>query len=125
MSYANDPMDQVIEGMDVYGSDGKKLGEVGDVTIGVGASQGATASTIEERSIFQVKRGFMGLGQDLYIPGDAVDSVASDRVTLRYPSDSDQLQAFTAEPSAPATGTDDRSPHAVDDLENPLRPERI
>lgn len=105
MSYANDPMDHVMEGMDVYGSDGKKLGLVGDITIGVQADTGSSAITIEERAIIQVKRGLLGLSDDLYIPGDAIAEVGGDRVTLRYPADSDELRAFTTPPGAPADRT--------------------
>ena len=101
MSYANDPVDQVAEGMTVYDSDGDKLGEVGEVNIGtyVGETLGQTVA--EERSFFQVKRGLFGLGQDLYVPAEAVDSFTKDGIKLKFSKDEADRQGWGTRPETP------------------------
>ncbi len=106
MSKVNELMALVREGMDVYGSDGEKLGEVGDVNIGTSPSQMVTSqSTSEERSYFQVTKGFLGLTGDMWLPGAAITQVDDGRVTLRYPSDEAGKHGWNSEPTAPEPGT--------------------
>jgi sporulation protein YlmC with PRC-barrel domain len=106
MANTNDPIVQVREDMDVYCSDGEKIGEVGDITIGT--TQGAvTSETIaEERSYFQVKRGFLGLGDDLYFTSDQIREVGDDRVTLACASSDAESVASTDPPVTPGPGGD-------------------
>ncbi|MDQ3855560.1 MAG: DUF2171 domain-containing protein [Chloroflexota bacterium] len=112
MSNANDLIQQVQEGMDVYCSDGKKLGEVGDLNLGLATESGATQAVTEERSYFQVRRGFLGLGNDLYIPAEEIQGVTDDRVTLNCTSDPDSLQAWEQPPRTPGTPTTPEDQHA-------------
>ncbi|MEJ7655081.1 MAG: PRC-barrel domain-containing protein, partial [Chloroflexia bacterium] len=81
MSYANDPMDLIVEGLGVYSADGDKLGEVGEVRIGARTGQVESQGVAEELSFFQIKRGPSGQAPDLWAPSSAVADVATDRVT--------------------------------------------
>jgi len=114
MADINDVMADVQDGMDVYGSDGDKLGSVGDVNIGTRPGMAATSeSTTEERSYFQIRRGFLGLGNDLWMPADAVEKVSDDGVVLRYTKDEAERRAWGTEPTTPQPGDDD-SPGLLD-----------
>ncbi len=102
MSNVNALMERVREGMDVYGSDREKIGEVGDVNIGTNPNALVTSeSTTEERSYFQVTRGVLGLGSDRWVPGEDVVRVDEDGVTLQYPSDEVDQHGWGEEPSTP------------------------
>ena len=106
MSNVNELIGQVRSDMDVYGSDGKKIGSVGEVNIGTHVGETHGQSVTEERSFFQVKRGFLGTGNDLYIPADQIQEVSDDRVVLA--SASDAVEAWSTRPTTPEPGgTDD------------------
>lgn len=104
MSNVNDLMNQVRDGMDVYCSDGKKLGEVGDVNIGTAAGDLTGDTVTEERSFFEVRRGFLGLGDDLYIPAEVIQQVDDDRITLSCPSNAAEMEGWSTRPSTPGPG---------------------
>lgn len=105
MANTNDPIVQVHEDMDVYCSDGEKIGKVGDVNIGtLGSGEVTGTSVAEEQSYFQVKRGFLGLGDDLYFTADHVQQVTDDRVTLSCTSTDAESVASTDPPVAPGPG---------------------
>jgi sporulation protein YlmC with PRC-barrel domain len=110
MANSNDPIVQVREDMDVYCSDGEKIGEVGDINIGtLGTGEVTGTSVAEEQSYFQVKRGFLGLGDDLYFTSDQIQAVGDDRVTLACASTDAESVATTDPPATPGpggTGTD-------------------
>ncbi len=98
MSYANDPMDQVLEGMEVYGSDGETIGEVGDISYGVEMAEGGGQLVAQERGYFRLVRP---LGPDLYIPSDHIEEVTTDRVTLTHASDSPELDRLAERQEPP------------------------
>lgn len=107
MSTINEVMAQIVEGMDVFSSDGQKLGEVGAVNIGTRPSQMVTSeSTTEERSFFQVRSGFLGLGEDLWVPGAAIQQVDDTQVILRYTREEANLQGWASRPTTPEPGAD-------------------
>lgn len=107
MTNINELMEQVREGMDVYGSDGEKIGEVGDVNIGTRPAQMVTSeSTTEERSYFQVTKGFLGLSDEMWIPAKAIAQVTEESVTLRYTSEEVTQHGGGAEPVTPERGSD-------------------
>lgn len=100
MSYANDPLDQVLEGMQVVDSDGKLLGVVEETTIGLEVVEGEGQLAAEERGYFRLRRE--GDAGDLYVPGDAIQEVASDLVALRYQSDAPELESLRHRPASGA-----------------------
>ncbi len=107
MSNSNDPVTQVREGMDVYGSDGEKIGEVGDVHIGIlGEGQVTGTTESDERSYFQIKQGgVLGIGgSEVYVPAELVQQVSDDRVTLNRTSDELSSGAYSEVPTAPQPG---------------------
>jgi hypothetical protein len=76
------------EGMDVYDVNGNKVGKVGKIFQPAAVS--STASTSAEltgRPYLKVDTGFLGLGQDLYIPADALSDVSANSVTLTIEKD--------------------------------------
>ena len=95
MSYANDPMDQVLEGMAVYDADGRRLGDVRDVGFGVFRAEVGGQTVVEERAYFRLKRD---AGGDLYVPGAAIESVGPDGVTLEPSGDPAELERYAAAP---------------------------
>ncbi len=101
MSDPTNLMAQVREGMDVYCSDGEKLGSVGEVRIG--STSGPAVGTLEpeERSYFQVKRGLFGLGNDIWFPAEVVDSVTEDRVNLSCTKDEAPQRGWDHLPETP------------------------
>lgn len=105
MSNVNDFMSQVREDMDVYCSDGEKIGSVGEVNIGTTTGTLTSDTVSEERSFFQVTRGFLGLGNDIYILGDQIQSVSEDGVTLRCSSNELGNFAYGEPPVTPGPGT--------------------
>ena len=106
MTYPNDPTTLIREGMDVYSSDGEKLGTVGDVNIGTVTGEIHGQTVEDERSSFQVKRGGLFGGDDLWLPADAVDSVDADRITLRLSKDEVGRAGWSDQPTAPQPGGD-------------------
>lgn len=100
MSYANDPLDQVLEGMQVVGSDGNRLGVVAELTIGLEVVEGEGQLAAEERGYFRLRRE--GDAPPLYVPGDAIQDVAPDRVTLRYANGDDALESLRERPASGA-----------------------
>ncbi len=104
MLSVNELMVQVREGMDVYSSDGEKLGRVGDINIGTSDGQPIAQST-EERSYFQVTRGFLGLAGELWVPGEAIAGVEDGGVTLRCTHEEVGQQAWGSKPVTPGPGT--------------------
>lgn len=105
MSNVNDLMSQVREDMDVYCSDGEKIGSVGEINIGTATGDVTSDTVSEERSFFQVTRGFLGLGGDIYILGDQIQGVSDDRVTLRCSSSELDNFAYGNRPDTPEPGT--------------------
>ncbi len=101
MSNVNDLMTQIREDMDVYCSDGEKIGEVGDVNIGTTTGDVTGNTVSEERSFFQVRRGFLNLGNDIYILGNEIQEVSDDRVTLRCSSNDLSNVAYGERPTTP------------------------
>jgi hypothetical protein len=89
-------MDQVLEGMEVYAADGQRLGEVGEVSVGVFKSTSGDQTVAQERAYFQLRRED---APDLYLPGTVIDGVAGDRVTLQLSSDPAQLDLYTSRPT--------------------------
>jgi len=71
------------EGMNVYGSDGDKVGEVDAV----------------ERDYFVVRKGFF-FPEDHYIPRNAVANFDEDNIYLSYTKDEVLSQNWTSEPEA-------------------------
>ena len=104
MSNVSELMHQVREGMHVYYLDGQKLGEVGEVNIGTHIGEPLGQSVTEERSFFQVRRGPLGLGSDLYVPAEQVQGVSDDRITLSCSSDEVVTEAWGTRPSTPEPG---------------------
>jgi len=103
MSNVDNIMSQVREGMDVYCSDGEKVGDVGDVNIGTTTEVTSTTVT-EEQSFLQIKRGFLGLGNDLWVAAGEVQDVSEDRVTLRCSKDELSTIAHDEMPTTPGQG---------------------
>ena len=100
MANVDNLISRVREDMDVYCSDGEKVGEVGDINIGTTAE--VTSTTVaEEQSFLQIKRGFLGLGNDLWGAGDEVQDVSEDRVTLRCSKDELASIAHDEMPTTP------------------------
>jgi len=99
----------VREDMEVYCSDGEKVGKVGEVNIGTETSAGQVDT--EERSFFQVKRGIFGLGDDLYVPAEQIQEVTDDRVVLACTKDELSQVAWPDRPrSSEEAGTDLEGP---------------
>jgi hypothetical protein len=69
---------QVHEGMEVYTTDGAKLGKIAQVWYG---SAVGSATPTEEETCIEVHRGFLGR-EALYIPCHAVATVTGNAVTL-------------------------------------------
>ncbi|MDQ3855084.1 MAG: DUF2171 domain-containing protein [Chloroflexota bacterium] len=80
MSYANDPLDLLREGLDVYAPDGDRLGEVGEISVGARSGVLDGQGVTEGRSYFRLKRNS---GDDVWVPSDDIAEVTNDRVTLR------------------------------------------
>ncbi len=95
MTYPNDPVDQVREGMEVYSSGGELVGVVGEIAVGSITAEAGDTTTAEERAFFQVLRE---QGAVLYLPGTVVESVAENRVTLRLEHDDRELDQYAARP---------------------------
>lgn len=106
MSNVNELMTQIREDMDVYCSDGEKIGKVGEVNIGTTTAEVTGDTVSEERSFFQVRRGFLNLGDDIYILGDEIQEVSDDRVTLRCSSNDLSNIAYGERPTTPGPGTE-------------------
>ena len=106
MANINELMEEVREGMEVHSSDGQKMGEVGDVNIGRRPAQPVTSeTTAEERSFFEVRRGFLGLGDDIWLPGEVIGQVIDDRVILRYTCDEAVQRGWDTPPIPPGSAT--------------------
>jgi hypothetical protein len=103
MSNVNNLMAQVREGMDIYCSDGEKVGSVGDINIGT-TSEVISTTVAEEQNFLQIKRGFLGLGNDLWVAGSDVQDVSEDRVTLRCSKDELATIAHDDMPTPPGQG---------------------
>ncbi|MDP9379074.1 MAG: DUF2171 domain-containing protein [Chloroflexota bacterium] len=95
MSYPNDPMDQVLEGMEVYSADGQRLGDVGGVGVGLFKVESGGQTVAEERAYLHLRRQ---AEPDLYLPGTVIDHVTSERVILRLEDDPRQLELYTTGP---------------------------
>lgn len=111
-------MSQIKEGMDVYSSDGEKVGEVGDVLFGSEPQGPAGEVSEEERDYFRVKRGFLGLGEsDFWLGGTSVASVEDNKVNLRYSKDETPTHGYNEPPESPdsgsAGGTTNANPNAA------------
>lgn len=107
MSNIGELMGQVHDGMDVVGSDGKKIGEVGRVNIGITPGQAVTSETTTgERSYFQVTRGVLGLGDDLWLPAESIADVNEKSLTLRFPSGEAGDHGWDTPPVTPEPGQD-------------------
>ncbi len=106
MSNVNNLMAQVHEDMDVYCSDGEKVGSVGDVNIGT-TSEVTSTTVAEEQNFLQIKRGFLGLGNDLWVAGSDVQDISDDRVTLRCSKDELATIAHDNMPTTPGQGGGD------------------
>lgn len=104
MAQSGDPIEQIREKMDVYGVDGEKIGHVGEVYYGMSAG-GVSSGITEpgERSYFEVKRGILGLGKDMWFSTEAVQEVDSERIVLRWPKSEANSRAMTTPPSRPDT----------------------
>ncbi len=107
MSNVDNRMSQVREGMDVYCSDGEKVGDVGEVSIGT-ASEVTSTTVTEEQSFLQIKRGFLGLGNDLWVAAGEVQDVSEDRVTLRCSKYELSTVAHDEMPTTPGSGGETR-----------------
>ncbi len=70
--------DQIADGMDVYDSDGDKIGTVSEVYDA--ARTGSTSGS--GGGYLRVPTGFLGLGHDYHIPFSDVRSVEGDRINL-------------------------------------------
>ncbi|HEX2222328.1 MAG TPA: DUF2171 domain-containing protein, partial [Candidatus Limnocylindria bacterium] len=73
---------QIQAGWDVYGSDGKEIGDVAEVG----------------PNYFVVEKGFL-LTKELYIPMSAVASISEDRVELSVTSDAIEDQDWSQPPA--------------------------
>lgn len=104
MTYPNDPVDQVREGMVVYGSDGEPVGDVGEVGIGLIANDDGEQLVAEERSFFRVRRGS---DSDLYLPSKLVEQVSADRITLQVEHDASELSQYSTRPGAAVRAPDE------------------
>lgn len=81
---------QFRRGLDVYDRDGQKVGDVSDVG----------------PNYLRVPTGFLGLGQDLFIPFDAVDRVNDQGAYLNVSKNNFPMHDWAAAPSEAArTGT--------------------
>jgi sporulation protein YlmC with PRC-barrel domain len=109
MSSSNDLISDVRQGMDVYCSDGEKVGTVADVNIGTVTGAPTITTATEERSYFRVERGgFLGIGgEDFYVPAEVVQQVGDDRVTLGCASGELESVVFTGPPPESTAGGDD------------------
>ncbi len=100
MAYPNDPMDQVLPGMEVYSSDGERIGKVAETGRGVRALRTGEQVALEEQGYFRVERPS---GPDLYVPGEHTQEVGAGRVTLALASDAPDLEGMSEAPgSSPA-----------------------
>jgi uncharacterized protein (TIGR02271 family) len=81
---------QFRRGLDVFDRDGQKVGDVSDVG----------------PNYLRVPTGFLGLGQDLYVPFSAVDRVTDQAVYLNVSKNNFPMHDWAAAPSEAArTGT--------------------
>ena len=87
------------EGMDIYDTNGDKVGKLGKLYQPTRVS--STASSIGEatgRAYMKVDTGFLGLGKDLYIPADTISDVTGDRVTLNTAKDHFEAMGWDRQP---------------------------
>lgn len=105
---SNTLVSQIHEDMDVYCSDGDKIGTVGTVHIGTTQGDVTGNTTSDERSYVQVTRGgIFGIGgDDLWVPADEVQEVSDDRVTLKCTGG--DVTAYSSLPIAPQPGGGNR-----------------
>ena len=82
MAGTHNPIGGVREGMEVFGSDGEKLGTVTEVRYGADLHEVRGVLEPEERSYFEVKTGVLGLGNRLSFEAGSVREVSADRVIL-------------------------------------------
>jgi sporulation protein YlmC with PRC-barrel domain len=100
MSYANDPMDQLLEGMAVLDSDGERVGEVGDIHFAVQSDNILEQTVSEQKGYFELKRG--SAGADLYIPAEGIQEVTQDSVTLSFRAAEVEGRGYDRPPGRPA-----------------------
>lgn len=79
----------IREGTDVYGANGDKIGDVRNVG----------------PNYVHITTGLFGLGQDLYIPFDAVSRVESDRLMLNVSKDDIPSKNWSRKPEEAAAAT--------------------
>lgn len=82
MARTHNLIGEVREGMDVFGSDGEKLGTVAEVRYGADLHEVRGVLEPEERSYFDVKTGVLGLGKRLSFEADSIREVRVDTVIL-------------------------------------------
>lgn len=98
----SDPIERIREGMEVQGADGRKIGTVGEVHIGSAIATSTDVLEPQERSSFQVKRGILGLGGDIWLFAEDVREVSDDRITLRLMAAEAAEHGSARPPSSPA-----------------------
>src|SRR4051812_43704072 len=89
----------IREHMDVYDTNGDKVGTVGKIY--QPATVSSTASSYAEptgRAYSKVDTGFLGLGKDLYIPAGAIADVSRDRVMLSVHKDTIDAKGWDHKP---------------------------
>ncbi len=84
MAEALHPFEHIREGMEVYCTEGEKLGSVGDIHYGSDAGGTTRVIDPQERSYFEVKSGPLGLGKHLWFEARDLQDVGKKRVTLKY-----------------------------------------
>ena len=82
MARSQNLIGKVREGMDVFSSDGDKLGTVADIRYGADLHVFRGVLEPEERSYFEVKTGVLGLGKRLSFEAESIRDVGVDRVVL-------------------------------------------
>jgi hypothetical protein len=91
---------RIREGMDVVDVNGDKLGMVGKIyePARVSSTTSEYAEPAGELCI-QVDTGFLGLGEDLYIPASAIRDVTADHVELHVSKDQLDTMGWDQKPS--------------------------
>ncbi len=89
---------ELREGMPVYTADGNKMGQIGEVNLGTSSGSSIDQISTEERTFFQVKRGLLNLGGDLWLSAEAIERVRDEGVALRYTEDEAERQGWGTKP---------------------------
>ncbi len=91
---------RILPGMDVCDQDGNKIGTVAQVyRYDLALVSGAQGNRLPHEEIVEVKTGFLGLGQHLYVPISAVQDVTTGCVFLSHSREDIEDMGWQDKPS--------------------------